>query len=300
MELSQLKYVVAVADTGNFTRAAARANIAQPSLSQQIIKLERELGHRIFHRLGRKAVLTEAGTVFLERARRILFEVEDAIKELSDHPSLERRITVGAIPTLAPYVLPELITVCRKRFPNLQVNIREDFKQVLIHDLLAGDLDLALAATPVRHATIQVEVLWKEALILAVPKGHQLAAKERVTGADLTQETFILMGSSSSLTDRIKQFCGDYHFEPKIGSRCAQVATVKALVAIGAGISILPSGSKAPEDRDSLVYISLADAEPFREVAVLRHMQRYQSRGAEQFLTVLREAHKEPGAGAGA
>jgi LysR family hydrogen peroxide-inducible transcriptional activator len=75
---------------------------------------------------------------------------------------------------------------------------------------------------------------------------------------------------------------------------------VKALVAIGAGISILPSGSKAPEDRDSLVYISLADAEPFREVAVLRHMQRYQSRGAEQFLTVLREAHKEPGAGAGA
>lgn len=294
MELSQLRYVLAVADTGNFTKAAARSNIAQPSLSQQIIKLERELGHRIFHRLGRKAVLTEAGSVFIERARRILFEVEDATKELSDHPSLERRITVGAIQTLAPYVLPNLIMRCRKRFPNLQINIREDFKRTLINALLAGELDLALTATPVVHPSIQVEVLWIEPLVLAVPKGHPLAAKERVTGADLTQETFILMGSSSSLTDHIRQFCGDYHFEPKMGSRCAQVATVKALVGIGAGISILPSESKAPEDRESLVYISLADAEPVREIAVLRHMQRYQSRGAEQFLTVLRESHKEP------
>jgi LysR family hydrogen peroxide-inducible transcriptional activator len=300
MELNQLRYVLAVAEAGNFTKAAVRSNIAQPSLSQQIMKLERELGHRLFHRLGRKAVLTEAGKVFIDRARRILFEVEDATKELSDHPSLERRITVGAIPTLAPYVLPDLISLCRKRHPNLQVSIREDFKQILIDDLLAGDLDLALTATPVRNPVIQVEVLWKEPLVLAVPKGHELAAKKRVTGADLTQETFILMGSSSSLTDRIKQFCGDYHFEPKIGSRCAQVSTVKALVAIGAGISILPNGAKAPEDRDSLVYISLADAEPFREIAVLRHMQRYQSRGAEQFLAVLREAHKEPVAGTGA
>ena len=298
MELSQLRYVLAVAETGNFTRAAARSNIAQPSLSQQIIKLERELGHRIFHRLGRKAVLTEAGSVFIERARRILFEVEDATKELSDHPSLERRITVGAIQTLAPYVLPNLIVRCRKRFPNLQINIREDFKRTLINALLAGELDLALTAAPVVHASIQVEILWTEPLVLAVPKGHPLAAKERVTGADLTQETFILMGSSSSLTDHIRQFCGDYHFEPKMGSRCAQVATVKALVGIGAGISILPSESKAPEDRESLVYISLADAEPVREIAVLRHMQRYQSRGAEQFLTVLRESHKEPQQGA--
>ena len=256
--------------------------------------MEKELGHRLFHRLGRKAILTEAGSVFIDRARRILFEVEDATKELSDHPSLERRITVGAIPTLAPYVLPSLITECRARFPNLQVNIREDFKQVLIQDVLAGDLDLALAAAPVRHPIINVEVIWREPLILAVPKGHPLASKEHVTGADLTQETFILMGSSSSLTDRIKQFCGDYNFEPKIGSRCAQVATVKALVSIGAGISILPRGAQSRNDLDRIVYITLADAEPIREIAVLRHMQRYQSRGAEQFLTVLRETYKEP------
>src|SRR5271154_6578149 len=120
MELSQLRYVAAVADAGNFTRAAVRLDIAQPSLSQQIIKLERELGHKLFHRLGRKAVLTEEGAVFVERARRILFEVEYATKELGDHPSLERRITVGAISTVAPYLLPAMIKRCRKRYPNLQ------------------------------------------------------------------------------------------------------------------------------------------------------------------------------------
>jgi len=132
MELNQLRYVLAVAETGNFTRAATQSHISQPSLSQQIINLERELGHKLFHRLGRKAVPTEAGNAFLDRARRILFEVEDATKELADSPTFERKITVGAIPTLATNLLPGLISRCRQRFPNLQVDIREDFKNTLI------------------------------------------------------------------------------------------------------------------------------------------------------------------------
>jgi LysR family transcriptional regulator, hydrogen peroxide-inducible genes activator len=296
MELSQIRYVVAIAETGNFTRAAARMNVAQPSLSQQIIKLERELGQKLFHRLGRKAVLTEAGAVFLERSRRILAEVDDAAKEFGDEPSLGRRITVGAIPTLAPYLLPDLILRARERFPNLHVNLREDFKTTLIRALLEGELDMALVALPVSDPMIKVDVLWQEPLMLAVPKGHRLADKSRVTGADLAQETFIVLGSSSSLANQVQQFCGVHNFEPKIGSRCAQVATVKALVGIGAGISILPRGAKSADDRDALVFISLADAEPFREIAVLRHMQRYQSKGSEQFLSLLRERASDTGA----
>jgi LysR family hydrogen peroxide-inducible transcriptional activator len=97
MELHQLRYFISVAETGNFTRASERSHISQPSLSQQIINLEKELKHKLFHRLGRKAVLTEAGTVFLERARRILFEVDDTTRELQDSPGLERKITVGEI-----------------------------------------------------------------------------------------------------------------------------------------------------------------------------------------------------------
>lgn len=294
MELSQLRYVLAVAEAGNFTRAAARENIAQPSLSQQIIKLERELGHKLFHRLGRKAVLTEAGVAFVERARRILFEVEDATKELGDSPTFDRRIAVGAIPTLAPYLLPTLIARCRKRHPNLQVNIREDFKSTLIREMLEGELDLALVALPVKESSIQVEVLWKEPLLLVVAKDHALASKPGVTAADLAHETFVLLGSSSSLAAQVRRFCGDHHIEPRIGSRCAQVATVKALVATGAGISILPAGARSAEDQASLTYVALSDAEPTREIAVLKHMQRYQSRGAEQFLALVREGPGEP------
>ena len=105
MELNQLRYFLAASEAGNFTRAAARCNISQPSLSQQIIHLERELGHKLFHRLGRRVVPTEAGQVFLERARDILRKVEDASKELKDSPTLERHIKVGTVPTLAPYLL---------------------------------------------------------------------------------------------------------------------------------------------------------------------------------------------------
>lgn len=130
--------------------------------------------------------------------------------------------------------------------------------------------------------------------MLVVQKGHPLAAKERVVAADLAGETFILLGSSSSLAAQVRRFCGENNFEPRIGSRCSQLATVKALVGIGAGISILPRGARLAEDADSLVYIGLADAEPVREIVVLRHMQRYQTRGAEQFLSLVREEFGEP------
>lgn len=296
MELSQLRYVVAIADTGNFTRAAERSSVAQPSLSQQVIKLERELGHKLFHRMGRKAVLTEAGSVFLDRARRILFEVEGAAKQLEDNPSMERRITVGASPTLAPYLFPTLIKQCRRRFPNLQINIREDFKSTLMREMLEGELDLAILARPVSDPNIHVEPLWHEPLMLVIAKDHPLAAKERVSSTDLADQTFILLGSSSSLATQVRRFCGEHNFEPRIGSRCSQIATVKALVGIGAGISILPRVARSPDDADSLVYVTLADAEPIREIVVLRHMQRYQTRGAEQFLSLVREGAAESAA----
>jgi len=290
MELQQLRYVVAVAELGNFTRASEHCSVSQPSLSQQIINLEKELGHKLFHRLGRKAALTEAGLAFLEHARRALLEVESAAKELSDSPSLERQITVGSIQTLAPYLLPQLIEQARKRYPNLQVNIQEDFRTSLINGVLEGELDMALVALPVKDdPRIHVEPLLREPLLLVVGKDHPLAGRSRVTAADLADETFVMMGTASSLAQQVRSFCGDHHFEPRLRYRCSQVPTVKALVALGAGVSILPRMARAQRDDSSLVYITLDDAKPYREIAVIRHMQRYQSRGAEQFLGLLRE-----------
>jgi LysR family hydrogen peroxide-inducible transcriptional activator len=110
-----------------------------------------------------------------------------------------------------------------------------------------------------------------------------------MTAALLANETFVMLGSSSSLTAQIQSFCGDHHFVPKIGFRCSQIATVKSIVALGLGVAILPRVVRSPEDDVDIDYLTMADARPFREIGVIRHLQRYQSRGAEQFLSVLRE-----------
>ena len=289
MELHQLRYMVAVADTGNFTRASERCHITQPSLSQQILNLEKEVGHKLFHRLGRKAVLTEAGAAFLERARLILFDVEDTIKALKDSPSLDRVITVGAVPTIAPYLLAPLIERCRETHPNLTVHLREDFRADLSRAVLEGELDLAVVTLPIKDVRLSVEPLLTEPLLIVVAKGHRLSGKSEVTASDLADETFVTMGDSSTLAAQIRSFCGDHNFAPKIGYRCAQVATLKLFVAMGAGISILPQVARLPSDRDTLTYLRLSDENPTREIGVIRHLQRYQSRGAEQFLALLRE-----------
>lgn len=289
MELHQLRYFVAIAETGNFTRAAERAHVAQPSLSQQISKLEAEVGHKLFHRLGRRAVLTEAGAAFLERARRILFEVENATKELGDHPSLGRRITVGAVQTVMPYLITPFIAQLREILPNLMVDAQEDFRANLLRGVIEGDLDLAVVPMPVKDHRISIEPLLTEPLLLVVGRDHPIATRAEISINDLAGETFVSLGDSSALAAQIRAFFGDQKFQPRIGFRCAQVATLKQFVSTGLGISLLPQLARLPDDKDALTYLRLTGSEPTRELVVIRHLQRYQSRGAEQFLARLRE-----------
>ena len=289
MELHQLRYALAIADQGNFTRAALVSNVAQPSLSQQIAKLEDELGHKLFHRLGRRAVPTEAGVTFLARARRILLDVEDAAKEIRDDPSLGRRITVGAVPTLAPYLLPPLLDRSRTAFPNLEVFTLEAFGVELVEAVLSGDLDFALVSMPLRDARLSIEPIFSEPLLLAVGKHHRLAKQSEVHATDLADETFVMMGVGSTLAAQVQRFCGDHDFEPKIGYRCSQIATLKAFVGHGMGIAILPQTARNVNDKRTLIYRELSGRAPRREIAIIRHLQRYQSRGAEQLLALVRE-----------
>jgi LysR family hydrogen peroxide-inducible transcriptional activator len=290
MELYQLRSFMAIAEAGNFTRAAERCNISQPSISQQIINLEREFGHKLFHRLGRRAVLTEAGLVFLERARQILLKVDDASKELKDSPTLERRIKVGTVPTLAPYLLPPVLERCRALYSNLLVQTHEDFRPDLVRGVIDGNFDLVIVPQPVKDPRVSIEVLFNEPLLLVVSRNHSLATKPAVTARDLADESFVLLGHSSSLAMEIERFCGDNDFTPRLSHRCSQIATVKALVALGMGISILPRIVCKPEDKTALVFRELTGRVPMREVVIVRHLQRYQTKGAELFLKVLRAA----------
>lgn len=294
MELTQLRYFLSVADTGNFTRAAERSNVSQPALSQQILNLESEVGHKLFHRLGRKAVLTEAGLSLAERARRILFEVENATKELRDDPALGRRITVGAVQTVMPYLITPLIGDLPTTHPNLVVDAREDFRRDLVASVVEGELDLAVVPLPVNEHRVSIEPLLTEPLLLVVGNRHPIAQRTEINVNDLTTESFVSLGQGSSLAEQIRRFFGNHNFDPQIRYRCAQVATLKLFVSLGLGISILPQLARQPRDHETLTYLRLTGTEPTREIAVIRHLQRYQSRGAEQFIAALRESVRPP------
>src|SRR5262245_23523731 len=141
MELHQLRYFVAVAQTGNFSRAAERCHVSQPSLSQQILKLEHRLGQPLFNRLGRRAVLTDAGRLLLDRATAVLATVEDAERRLRASDTIHGgRLAVGAIPTIAPYLLPHALESFVRRCPKVELIVREDVTTNLIQAVVEGEL----------------------------------------------------------------------------------------------------------------------------------------------------------------
>lgn len=197
MELHRLRYFVAVAETGSFTRAAEREGITQPSLSQQILEFEKELTRdagntvRLFDRLGRKAVLTAVGQQLLPHAQAVLSataEAERAVRAVGPGGVLR----AGAIPTVAPYLLPVVARRFLKAHPG-RLRLLEDKTERLLHALIAGELDVAVMALPVRDDRLHVEPLFTEPLVLAVPADHPLASKDAIRLKDIAEEPFLLL-----------------------------------------------------------------------------------------------------------
>src|SRR5271157_3861875 len=173
MEMQQFRYVVAVARTGNFSRAAEQCHVSQPSLSQQIQKLEDELGERLFDRMKRVAKLTAHGETFLRRAVRILEEVDAAKREASDAQDLLRgALTIGVLPTIAPYLLPDVMAQFAEKFPGVEVVVQEDTTERLLKFVHGYEIDFALASQPIQDGCMEVKGLFSEELLLALPPGH--------------------------------------------------------------------------------------------------------------------------------
>ena len=290
MELHQLRYFVAVAQAGNFSRAAERCHVSQPSLSQQILKLERQLGQPLFSRLGRRAVLTDAGRLLLDRAMTILANVDDAERRLrTSDPLHGGRLAIGAIPTIAPFVLPPTLQTFIKRCPEVELTVREDVTSQLIPAVVEGELDLAIVALPIVDEHLEAEPLLTEALLLTVPPKHPLARRRRVTVADLVGERFILLGEMHCLGEQVLNFCRAHECQPQIACRSAQIGTIQSLIALGQGISLLPEVARSSDRSHKLVYRELAQDEPRRTLAVVWHKHRYRSPLAEHFLAAVRQ-----------
>lgn len=288
MEMHQLRYVVAVARTGNFSRAAEQCHVAQPSLSQQVQKLEDELGERLFDRMKREAKLTAHGEVFLRRAVKILEEVDAAKREAVDAQSLLRgTLTVGVLPTIAPYLLPEVMAEFAAEFPGLEIVVQEDTTARLLKLAHSYEVDLALASQPIQDPRLEVRELFAEELLLALPPGHPLTRKRSVAIGDLEHERLIVMKEGHCLGDQVLGFCDRHDLKPKISFRSAQLETVQALVCSGLGISLIPAMAARGERVDLPEYRSLQSPKPERKIVAVWPKQRPLNRAATEFLKII-------------
>lgn len=287
MELHQLRYFVAVAETGGFVRAAHRCGVAQPSLSQQIRKLESELGVTLFDRSSRGAVPTEAGLALLPRARRILAEVRETMAGVKEDVEAGRGpLSVGAIPTIAPYLMPPVLSRFLRQNPACELSVREDLTERLIEAVVDYELDAAIMSTPVDHPALDVEVVGRESLLVVAPADSTLPARLRVE--DLTDEPAVVLHEVHCLGQQIADFCNTSRLRRRIVCRSTQLPTVLSLVELGLGISIVPEMTARHDTNPSRVYRPL-QARPEREIAIVRRADRSVSGLCERFLEAVAE-----------
>ena len=284
MELHQLRYFVAVADEGSFSRAAAKVRVAQPSLSQQIKKLEAEMGQPLFDRLPRSVVLTEAGRCLVDYARQILASIGDArrcVDELKGE--VAGRVAVGAIPTIAPYVLPELVVTFQNQYPDVILEIVEDVTDRITRRIELGELDVALASTCQPSPTLRRESLGTEPLLALVPEEHPLAKKDLIEFDDLKSQRFLLLHEMHCLSQQVNHLLESRRLRPEIALAGSQLSTIANMVAASIGVSIVPQMMVKHHATPGCVSLPFAPPVPERELNFLSNPLRFQSKAAAAF-----------------
>jgi len=271
MEVHQLRYVCAIADTGNFSRAAERCKIAQPSLSQQVLKLEEELGTKLFDRLGRSIRLTEAGRAFIPRARAILHQMETARSSAADqNTDLRGSVAVGVIPTVAPYLIPRYTAHFAKTFPDAKLRIVEDTTSVLVEGLRDLSIDVAILALPLRHKDLELFPIRTEPLFAALSANHPRASAKSLALKDLRGESFVMLRDGHCFRDLSLDTCTRARITPNIVFESGQFSSLLGMVAAGVGVSLVPE--MAIDRNVACRYVRLSDMQATRTIvtAVVR------------------------------
>jgi LysR family transcriptional regulator, hydrogen peroxide-inducible genes activator len=283
MEIHQLRYFVAVADEGNFSRAADKVHVSQPSLSQQIQKLEDEVGQPLFDRLPRSVVLTEAGKRFLGSARRMLATLADAQRCVDEcKGEAVGKLVIGAIPTIAPFVLPRLLPNFRRAHPKVTIEVVEDVTENLTRGVEDGELDLALLSN-CQSSDFQLDSVGEEPLLVATPAGHRLSKRQCVTWEDLKGERFLALHHVHCLSRRVDQLCQAHGLQPEFSVRGSQLNTILGMVNVGLGITLVPQMLVTEQKMKGCTFLSFAAPAPTRELNLIRNPQRFQSKAALLF-----------------
>ncbi len=240
MNLRDLQYLVALAETRHFGRAAARCHVSQPTLSAQLRKLEEFLGVTLIERRPRRVGLTPAGEAVVERARRMLRDADDirALARARQDP-LGGQLKIGFIPTLGPYLLPRIAPRITRALPKLQLMLHEYQTASLVDRVVAGDLDLAILALPAETKSLVTRSLFAETFLVAMPEHHRLTAKKRVKSSDLSGEKLLLLEEGHCLRDQALEVCARVGTEEQ-DFRATSLETLRQMVAAGLGITLLP------------------------------------------------------------
>ena len=269
--IRQLECLVAVEEALNFRKAAGACHITQPALSAQIQQLERLLGVQLFERDRRRVLPTAAGAALAQKAREILAELGELSEAAGSFKQpLSGTLRLGVIPTVAPYVLPRALRDVHERYPDLRLLLREGHTAHLMEQLNEGALDLALLALEADLGEAETVPLFKDAFVLAVPFGHRLASRKRVSEKDLREEEVLLLDDGHCLRDQALSIC-DGAGACELGDfRASSLTTLVQMVSGGAGVTLLPEISLSvevmPERR--ITTVPFGAQKPFRTIGL--------------------------------
>lgn len=290
MELAQLRYLVALAEERHFTRAAAREHIAQPALSQQIRRLEEEVGLALVQRTTRRVTITDAGQLLVARARRIVAEVEAAHAELQNLRGVRTgHVTVGALHTMGPIDVSLALALFHQRHPGVELTVREQSSEELAEMLRVDELDLAFLSVTERIESHGLGLLQlvSEELLAVLPADHRLATRRRLRMAELSDEEFISYREGSRLRELLVSAGRHAGFEPRVTLESNESQRIRRLVARGLGVAILPrSDAEAPEA--DIAVAALIDPALTRDITLAWREGRRHAPAAAEFLQLAR------------
>jgi LysR family hydrogen peroxide-inducible transcriptional activator len=298
MELHQLRYFCAIAETNSFSRAAELTHVSQPSLSQQIRKLEDELGARLFDRLGRTVRLTELGRAFLPRARSVLRELEAARGDVVERKaSVGGPIAVGVIPTIAPYFLPPRLAEFSRKYPQARVTVVEEITPLLLENLRAGSVDVAVIALPlpVRSHDFKSAPLMTEKFFAVLPELHALARRPAISLAELRHEPFLLLRDGHCFRETAVQACKRARVNPQVIFESGQFSSILSMVDAGLGVSIVPE--MAIVKQAGCRFVPVSDERAARTIGAVTLKGRSLTRVQDAFLVHLSTASPKAGSG---
>jgi len=270
MNLRDLKYLIAVAKHKHFGNAAKACFVSQPTLSYQLKKLEDFLDVKLFDRDNQSVVITPIGKKILEKAENAVFETEQIIDiaKLSKDP-FYTELVVGVIPTIAPYLLPRIITQLKEVFPDLKLLIREDTTDNLLKALKENEVDVMVQALPMEMGDCKVDVIYRDEFYVAVPKGHEWETRECIKQSELDGKSILLLEKEHCLSGHIlEQLCKLKNSENDYDFRATSLETLRHMVIGGVAITIIPELA-VNKHHLGISYIPFCDPKPYRDIALV-------------------------------